>query len=438
LPDLIVKMPAAYQLAAEGKDVYRNFVIPIPTKEQRNVEAMELRPGNRSVHHAFLLFDKTRQSRRLDQKDPEVGIPGMSPPSSAMAPDGQFVSWQPGKTVTRGNPETIFTLEPNTDLVVQMHLQPSGKIEQIQCEIGIYFTKTSPSRNLTKIGLNSYSIDIPVGKTSHVVRDSYDLPVDTELLAVVPHAHYLGKQFKAIATLPNGTESIFFEIPHWDFRWQGDYRFDQPIRLPKGARITMEWTYDNSTNNPSNPFSPPRQAVYGINTTNEMAELWIKVRARNELELTRLNDDLAASGVTKAIEFNTWRIQQNPRDARGHSRLGQAYLMDPNRRSEAIQHLKTAIQLDPTMDEAHYSLGLAAQELGDKRTTKRELEITLQLNPDHSDAHGSLGLLLAELGDPKGAELHLRKAIEINPADALAKEALEELLEVLGKQSQKK
>lgn len=434
-PDLVLRMSEPYRLQAEGKDVYRNFVVPIPTTARRFVEAIEFRPGNRSVHHAFLLFDRTRQSRRLDARDSEPGIPGMSPPASAQAPDGQFVSWQPGKTVTRGQPDTIFTLEPNTDLVIQMHLQPSGKPESIQSEIGIYFTETSPSQHLSKIGLNSYAIDIAAGDASKVITDSYVLPTGMELLGVVPHAHYIGKRVRGIATLPNGSQQVFFEIPRWDFRWQGDYRFAKPVVLPKGSRVNMEWTYDNSTNNPFNPFNPPRRTTYGINTTNEMAELWIKVRTASAADLAILNENLASNGLEKVIEFNSWRIRQDPRDAQGHSRLGQALLMDSTRTAEAIQHLQLAIQLDPALDEPHFALALTLQEQGDKAAAKRELETALRLNPDHADAHGSLGLLLAELGNLKGAETHLRRALEINPSDTLAQEALAELLTTISKKS---
>src|SRR5438132_3563234 len=101
-PDLVVQMAQPYTLPASGKDVYRNFVIPIPTTARRYVQAMELRPGNKSAHHAFMLYDRTRQSRRIDQQDAEPGFPGMSPPVSANTPTGQFVSWQPGKRVLRG------------------------------------------------------------------------------------------------------------------------------------------------------------------------------------------------------------------------------------------------------------------------------------------------------------------------------------------------
>lgn len=436
-PDLIVRMPEPYRLQAAGRDVYRNFVLPIPTSERRYICAMELRPGNRSVHHAFLLFDRSRQSRRMDAQDAEPGIPGMSPPPSAQVPEGQFVSWQPGKQVLPGSPDSIFNLEPATDLVLQMHLQPSGKEELIQAEVGFYFTNTPPSQHLTKLSLNSYSIRIPAGKPEVAVTDQYTLPVEGELLALVPHAHYLGKRVSVEAQFPGGTAKTLFEIPSWDFRWQGDYRFASPVALPKGTRLTMNWVYDNSEGNPFNPSHPPRDVVYGINTTNEMGELWLKIRTSTADSLAQLNEDIADKSIVKTIEFNRWRIQQNPRDPLGHARLGQALMTTAGGAETGVKHLRTALELDPTLDEAHFTLALYLQETGDRRAAQRELETTLRLNPDHSDAHGSLGLLMAELGNLNAAESHLRKAIELNPGDTLAREALQELMAARAKSVKK-
>jgi len=153
-PDLVVQMPQPYTLPASGKDVYRNFVIPIPTTGRRYVQAVELRPGNKSVHHAFMLYDRTRQSRRIDEEDSEPGFPGMSPPVSANAPTGQFVTWQPGKIAFRGTEDSIWSLEPNTDLVLQMHLQPTGKPERIQASAGFYFTDKAPPRGVSRISFS--------------------------------------------------------------------------------------------------------------------------------------------------------------------------------------------------------------------------------------------------------------------------------------------
>ena len=38
-PDLIVEMPETYLLAADGEDVYRHFVIPVPVETERWVKA---------------------------------------------------------------------------------------------------------------------------------------------------------------------------------------------------------------------------------------------------------------------------------------------------------------------------------------------------------------------------------------------------------------
>src|SRR5215471_17957 len=361
-PDLVVQMPQPYTLPASGKDVYRNFVIPIPTTSRRYVQAVELRPGNRSVHHAFMLYDRTRESRRIDEQDAEPGFPGMSPPVSANAPTGQFVTWQPGKMASKGTEDSIWTLEPNTDLVLQMHLQPTGKPEQIQASAGFYFTDKPPVHVLSKISFSVYTLDIPANATNYTASDSFVLPVDVEVLGVLPHAHYLGKEVQGLALLPDGTKHQLLVIKHWDFNWQGDYQFRKPVAVPKGSTLTMQWSFDNSTNNLHNPHNPPIRVRYGVNTTNEMAELSFRVRLRDTNDLVTLDASLFPKTLKDIIQFNTWRLEQNPDDAKGHARLGQALMCTSDRKDEAMRHLQKAIQLEPDLDEPHYSLGLMLRD----------------------------------------------------------------------------
>ena len=91
-PDLVVTLPEPYTVPPEGdggKDVYRNFVVPIPLDAPRYVRSVELDPGNpHCVHHAFALFDRTRESRRLDERDPAPGFGGMDTGPGAGAPAG--------------------------------------------------------------------------------------------------------------------------------------------------------------------------------------------------------------------------------------------------------------------------------------------------------------------------------------------------------------
>src|ERR1043166_3015318 len=224
-PDLIVTMPEAYELSADGKDIYRNFVVPIPISQRRFVQGMELRPGNaRIVHHAFVLFDRTRTARKLDQADPGPGFSGMNIPGGLEGPEGFFLGWQPGKLPARSPEGLAWPLEPGTDLVLQMHLRPSGKIEPIRASLGFYFTDKAPTNMPSKISLGSYNIDIPAGATNYVVTDSYRLPVDVSVLAIAPHAHYLAREMQVYALLPDGGQKWLLLIRNWDFNWQGDYR----------------------------------------------------------------------------------------------------------------------------------------------------------------------------------------------------------------------
>ena len=154
VPDLVIQIPQPYALAADGRDVYRNGVVPIPNAMRRFVRGVEFQPGNSKVmHHAFINVDETRQSRRLAESHNPPGFDGMELPDSAVMPGGQLLGWQPGK-VPRFSPEGLaWLLKTNVDLVLQMHLHPSGKPERVQPSVGFYFTDQVPTNQLNKLSI---------------------------------------------------------------------------------------------------------------------------------------------------------------------------------------------------------------------------------------------------------------------------------------------
>lgn len=426
-PDLVIQLPQPYTLAADGKDVYRNFVIPVPIPSRRYVRAVELNPGNaKAVHHAFMLLDPSRDSRRRDAQDAELGFPGLHTPPSAQAPAGHFLSWQPGKLPTSDAAEFSWALEPGTDFILQMHLRPTGKAELVQPSVAFYFSEQPPTRAPFKFGLWTHDINIPAGATNHLISESYTLPAPVEVMRVLPHTHYLGKELRAWATLPDGTQQWLLNIPVWDFNWQGDYAYQKPVALPKGATIHMSYSFDNSTNNHVNPSHPPRLVRYGVNSEDEMAELWLQVLTRNSNDTALIEKDYQPQVFRSTISYNTYLLGREPDNAKAHTEIGKAHLF-LGHSDDAARFLRRAIELKPEEDEPHYFLGLLWRIGGRSAEAQKEFETTVRLNPNHQKAHGNLGLVHLQEGRIPEAEVHLRAALAINPADDVAKKALGEI-----------
>ena len=425
-PDLVIEMPEAYTLPAEGKDVYRNFVIPIPIDGPRFVDAVEFRPNAQVVHHAAIRLDNTRMSRKLDEQSPEPGFEGMTMPETTYFPNGQFLNWQPGKSAYHSPEGYYWTLGTNTDLVLQLHMKPSGKAEAIQASVGFYFTDKAPTRQGFKLILDNPTIDIPAGEANYKLKDSYTLPVDAELTTIFPHAHYLAREMQSYAILPDGTKRWLIDIKDWDFNWQGDYRFAQPIVAPKGSVLHMEFTYDNSTNNVRNPNHPPKRVQFGLQTTDEMGELWIQALPASPHDLSLLAEDFSQQGLLKMVKVGQHRVQKTPKDAKAHLDLAKT-LVGMERLHEALKHLNTAVTLQPKNEEAHYFLGVVNRLNGNRKAARSEFEATLQLNASHYKAHGNLGMLDLEDGKVAPAESHFQEALRINPEDPLAREKLERI-----------
>ena len=185
----------------------------------------ELRPGATSaIHHAFLFVDETGDARRLEKLEAAPGFPGMIAGRGARNPGG-FVSWQPGRRPSEVPEGMAWQLRKDADLILQMHLRPTGKPERVQPSLGLYFTDQRPSRPNLILLLRSVAIDIPAGARDYAIEASYRLPVDVQLIGLLPHMHYLGKEAHGWAELPYGTKRELISIQCLDFDWQSDFRY---------------------------------------------------------------------------------------------------------------------------------------------------------------------------------------------------------------------
>jgi tetratricopeptide (TPR) repeat protein len=425
-PDLIIKMPQPFTLSAGTTDVFRNFVIPLPITKTQYVKAVELLPGDKKIfHHANILIDRTGGSRRRDEQDPEVGFGGMDVAieSESFDPDSHFLFWKPG-SAPRVEPDGMaWPATPGTDLVLNLHMQPSGKPETIQPQIGLYFTDRAPSKFPMLLQLeHDGAIDIPPGKKDFVITDELTLPVDVDALAVYPHAHYVGKDLQGLATLPDGTKKPLILIKDWDLNWQAVYRYERPIFLPAGTVISMRYTYDNSAANLRNPNRPPKRVVAGDKATDEMGHLWLQV-------LPRSRED-ARIVLQEALMRR--RLKKYPSDFMAHFNLGAA-MQQKGRIEEAVTHLRRALQMNPQSYLAHTNLGAALQELGQNEQAISHYRQALRIKPDYLNARYNLGNLLLGEGKIEEAIGHFREVLRAQPGDAGAHNSLGSALGMQGK-----
>jgi tetratricopeptide (TPR) repeat protein len=456
-PDKIIQAEKPYTLPASGSDMYWNFIFAAHVDRTRWLKAVEIRPGDkRVVHHANILVDRNESARRQESV-PGAGFPGMELKieSEAFDPDSHFLFWKPG-TVPRPEPEGMaLRLDKDTDFVLNIHLQPSGKPEKIQPSLGLYFTDKPATLFPVLLQLeNDRQLDIPPGEKHFVVSDQFTLPVDADLLAIYPHAHYLGKDLQALATLPDGSATTLIHIPKWDLNWQAVYRYAAPVILPKGTTISMRYVYDNSSDNVANPSDPPRRVVAGNRSSDEMAHLWLQVlphtspdmafdprmllqeaMARHNVEKNpadfEAHYNLAAMLMARGAQEDAIRqfeqaVRLHPQDATANNALGAA-LLATGRFDEAISHLSEALKAQPDNFDAHYNLANALASQDKFPAAIEHYRAAVRLRPDDANAEANLGSALAETGNLSDAKQHLERSLRIDPNHKLARENLEQI-----------
>lgn len=416
-PDLIVEAPKTFTLQAEGTDVYWNFVLTPQIMRRRDVKAVEVRPGEKKiVHHSNLIIDRSGWGHE-QEASPGAGFAGMELTNrrSVFDPDdGHFLFWRPGGAPYIEPDGLAWTLDPGNDLILNTHMRPDGKPEQIRPEVGLYFTDKPQTKFPMLLQLeHDGNINIPPGVRDFPVSDDFKLPLDVDVLSVFAHAHYLATLMEAYATLPDGSRKWLIRIPNWDQNWQSVYRYKQPVFLPKGSVISMRYHYDNSAANVRNPNHPPKRVEAGNHATDEMGHFWLQVLPRGPGDQRRELDE--------ALSRHT--LEKYPNDFKAHMILA-AILLSRAKPQEAVPVAEAAVRLEPKDPEAHNLLGAVLMPVGRVPEAIQQYQLAVSLRPDFVNARFNLARALAASGRYSEAVAEYKVVQAAFPEDPEIKAAL--------------
>ena len=298
-PDLVLTMPTTWRTEANAEETYRCFVLPTGLTENKEVVAIEYRPGNRSVvHHCLGYVDTQGRGRARDGKDGKPGYTSFGGPG--FLPTGEIGGWAPGNLPAFLPDGIARALPAGSDIVLQMHYHPTGKVEDDKTEIGIYFAKKPITKHLRTMPIFA-PLSIPAGDAAYHTGNTFKSPVDADIISVTPHMHLLARKVAMTVKQTDGTVTPLIQIDDWDFNWQGTYTYKKPIHINKGAVVTLDADYDNSTANPHNPNSPPKHVGWGERTSDEMCIGFISYVADDENDPSMKLFDAIMGGKKKQV-----------------------------------------------------------------------------------------------------------------------------------------
>ena len=298
-PDLVVKMAKPYIIKGDNKDNFIMLKIPYELPGDTNVKAIEILPGNRKLAHhinAHLVqydegrkknyhggadfvntekTDKLHAFQMLDLANDDGTYPRLTPSVTNYLPGVEVAIYPEGIGGYRVNKHGVLLLD-------NYHFGPSPVDTSDLSTFNFFFSPVRPQRPTIEMILGTSGISpiepplvIPPNEIKTFVT-KYKVKESISLLTVNPHMHLLGKSFKAFAVTESGDTIRIINIPRWDFRWQYFYTFEKMLKIPAGSTIYAIGVYDNTAENPLNPFSPPQVVAErngSMRTTDEMFQL---------------------------------------------------------------------------------------------------------------------------------------------------------------------
>ena len=249
-PDLVVAIPKALEIPAEGVLDYIDVEVPTGFETDRWVQAAEILPTERSVVHHVIVFVKWKDERGRNRKD-------------------HLAAYVPGDIPTHYPPGMAKKIPAGSTLSFQIHYTPTGTPHVDQTQIGLIFAQKPVEHEAHTWHIINTRFRIPPGEDNYEVRSTWTVPKPIHLLSLAPHMHLRGKDFRYTATFPDGRTEVLLSVPAYDFGWQSVYVLDQPMALPSGTKIDCLAHFDNSTQNPSNP-DPSKEVRWGEQSFQEM------------------------------------------------------------------------------------------------------------------------------------------------------------------------
>jgi len=252
-PDVVIEIPEDRHIPAEGVLDYVEVVVPTNFDEDRWVRAVEIRPtAPQAVHHVLVHVLDGRPHDESDRRLP-----------------GFLAAYVPGNSEHVLPPGFAKKLKAGSRLFFQLHYTPNGAATSDRTRLGLVFADGPPEHEVRCVGIANKRFEIPPGAAMHDVSSEFEVPREVALLSLMPHMHLRGRAFLFESERPGEPLETLLEVPDYDFNWQFAYRFEEPVVLPRGSRITVTGWFDNSEDNPANP--DPAQAVHwGDQTFDEM------------------------------------------------------------------------------------------------------------------------------------------------------------------------
>jgi mono/diheme cytochrome c family protein len=262
-PDVVLQMPEEYTVPSDGTIPYLYFSMPTGFTEDKWIQAMEIRPGNRSVVHHVIAY-----AQEASVKDTSAGGEGELRRGRI-----HLGGITPNKTGITYGPGTARLIKKGSSIVFQMHYTTNGVVTKDRTRIGLVFAKEPGKKALVTGNAMNGRFAIPPGDGNHEVKASRTFDEDVVITSFMPHMHVRGKDFVYTAVYPDGRSEILLNVPKYNFNWQHTYIPKTPILLPKGTRLDCVAHFDNSAKNKFNP-DPAQTVRWGDQTWEEMMIGW--------------------------------------------------------------------------------------------------------------------------------------------------------------------
>ena len=287
-PDVVLEMPATFNVPATGTLEYQYILIPLHFKQDTWVQMAEVRPGNRAVVHHVIAWVRPPGSKWMEGiKEGAPFVPKDNGEESKKRDASFLVGYAPGMPPAILPDSRAKLIQAGSDIIFEMHYTANGKAATDRSRIGLTFAKSPVKERVVTLAASNDEFVIPPGASDYRVDAEFEFAKETRIIDLMPHMHLRGKDFEFKAVYPTGESQTLLRVPNYSFSWQLVYYSASDIPIPKGTKLHCTAHFDNSANNRWNP-DPSKEIRWGEQSWDEMMIGFFDVAIPKDMDVREL------------------------------------------------------------------------------------------------------------------------------------------------------
>ncbi|MCY7411147.1 MAG: T9SS type A sorting domain-containing protein, partial [Chitinophagales bacterium] len=283
--------------------------------QQKFVRALEFNPCTlANVHHIEISVDTTGT---LANEEANTTGYGLNFSSVTGINQSRLLSlYHIGERVTQFPLGMGYRIPAGADLILQVHYLPTFVSIDDSISMNVFFDDTTVHQEVKTIAIDENDLIEPeffvIKNQIKNLHHIQEICGDWSLISISPQLAIIGKSVKVFSVGTANDTTDLIQIQVWENSLRYLYYFPLAQGITSGSTIYSDGTFDNTENNPNNPYKPPANFTHDCLNCEDDFKIYLQLIGSTDCMVTA---ECIVSGIEEQHSISSFDFLLKPNPA---------------------------------------------------------------------------------------------------------------------------